>query len=189
MFLSKKNKIKDVKNECEKIFEDLKQVTLCFTGHRSQKLPWRFNEQDNRCVVMRNKTKEKIEQSIIDGYVYFISGMALGFDMICAEIVLEYKKKYPHIKLVCAIPCKNQDKFWSDEYKNRYKKILSRADIIRYIAEDYTKTCMLERNDYMLKNSSKVIALFNGLAGGTKSTILKAQKMGLKIDIIDVLYR
>ena len=159
---------------------------LCFIGHRSQKLPWRFNEQDSRCVDMRKTTKEKIEQSINDGYVYFISGMALGFDMICAEIVLELKKKYPHIKLVCAIPCKNQDKLWSDGYKKRYHKILSKADTIRYISEEYTKTCMLERNDYMLKNSSTVIALFNGLAGGTKSTIQKANRMGLKIEIINL---
>lgn len=43
---------------------------------------------------------------------------------------------------------------------------------------------MLERNDYMLKNSSKVITLFNGLQGGTKSTIQKAEKMRLKIEII-----
>lgn len=167
--------------------EDLKQVTLCFTGHRSQKLPWRFNEQDTHCVEMINITKEKIEQSIIEGYKYFISGMALGFDMICAEIVLEYKNKYPYIKLVCAIPCKNQDKFWSNEYKKRYKKILSKADIVVYIAKKYTKTCMFERNEYMLKNSSKIIALFNGFAGGTKFTILKAKKMGLKIGIINVL--
>ena len=45
---------------------------------------------------------------------------------------------------------------------------------------------MLERNDYMLKNSSKVISLFNGLAGGTKSTIQKAEKMGLMVDIIGI---
>ena len=182
----KKKVIFDIVKECEEIDEQLKLITLCFTGHRSQKLPWRFNEKDNRCIEMRKTAKEKIEQSIIDGYVYFISGMALGFDIICAEIVLELKKKYPHIKLVCAIPCKNQDKLWSDEYKKRYHKILSKADTIRYIAEEYTKTCMLERNDYMLKNSSKVIALFNGLQGGTKSTIQKAEKMGLMVDIIGI---
>ena len=43
---------------------------------------------------------------------------------------------------------------------------------------------MQERNEYMLKNSSKVIALFNGIAGGTKSTIDKAKSMGLKVEII-----
>lgn len=66
--------------------------------------------------------------------------MALGFDMICAEIVLEIKKKYPHIKLVCAIPCKNQDELWTNEYKKRYKKILKQADTIRYISEHTLKT-------------------------------------------------
>ncbi|MGN1258735.1 MAG: SLOG family protein [Christensenellales bacterium] len=174
------NTVKD----CEKIYEQLKEVTLCFTGHRSQKLPWRFNEEDERCVNMKNTIKAKIEQSIREGCIHFISGMALGFDMICAEIVLELKKNYPNIKLVCAIPCKNQDKLWSEEYKKRYKRILKQADIVRYIKEEYTKNCMLERNDYMLNNSSKVIALFNGLAGGTKSTIMKAEKMGLKIEVI-----
>ncbi len=181
---SMKKTIFDIVKEGEKIFEDLRAITLCFTGHRSQKLPWRFNEKDKRCEEMRKTTKAKIEQAIKVGYIYFISGMALGFDMICAEIVLELKKIYPNIKLVCAIPCKDQDKLWSEEYKKRYKKILSKADIIRYIAKQYTKTCMLERNDYMLKNSSKVIALFNGLRGGTQSTILKAKKMGLEVEII-----
>lgn len=175
----------DIVKECEDISEMLKMKTLCFTGHRSQKLPWRFNEEDERCVKMKQIAIEKIEQAILDGYVYFISGMALGFDMICAEIVLELKKKYPHIKLVCAIPCKNQEELWTNEYKKRYKKILKQADIIRCITEKYTRTCMLERNNYMLKNSSRVIALFNGLSGGTKSTILKAQKMGLMVDIIE----
>ena len=52
-------------------------------------------------------------------------------------------------------------KLWSDECKIIYHKLLSKADTIRYIAEEYTKTCMSETNDYMFKNSSKVIALFN----------------------------
>lgn len=43
---------------------------------------------------------------------------------------------------------------------------------------------MHERNDYMLKNSSLVIALYNGTFGGTQSTLKKAEKMGLKVEII-----
>ncbi len=183
--MSCRNKILlDIVKSCEEVNEILKTQTLCFTGHRNQKLPWGFNEKDNRCIEMCKTAKAKIEKAVLEGYVYFISGMALGFDMICSEIVLKLKQKYPHIKLVCAIPCKNQDKLWSKEYKKRYKRILSKADIIRYISKEYTKTCMLERNDYLLKNSSKVIALFNGLAGGTKYTIFKAEEMGLIVDVI-----
>lgn len=162
----KKKTMLDVVNECEKINQILRDETVCFTGHRSQKLPWGYNESDERCIKMRETAKEKIEFAISNGYKNFISGMALGFDMISAELVLELKKTYPHIKLICALPCKNQYKKWSDEQKQRYKNILKQADIIRYVSEEYTVTCMLERNDYMLNNSSLVIALYNGRGGG-----------------------
>ena len=60
---------------------------------------------------MKNKLKEEIIKAIKNGYTTFISGMALGFDMICAEIILQLKKEYPNIKLIGAIPCKHQINF------------------------------------------------------------------------------
>lgn len=51
--------IKKIKEDCEKIYNDLRDITCCFTGHRSQKLPWGFNEQDERCLQMRENTKQK----------------------------------------------------------------------------------------------------------------------------------
>ena len=52
--------------------EECRLKALCFTGHRSQKLPWRFNEKDPRCIEMRNNTKAEIEKAINDGYIYFM---------------------------------------------------------------------------------------------------------------------
>lgn len=43
---------------------------------------------------------------------------------------------------------------------------------------------MLERNKFMVDNSSLIIALFNGLSGGTKTTIDYALKQGLELVII-----
>ena len=45
---------------------------------------------------------------------------------------------------------------------------------------------MLERNRFMINNSSFVIALFNGKSGGTKKTLEYAQKQELRVVIIDV---
>ncbi len=184
MYFQKNKQLSDAVKECEQIFETMKSETVCFTGHRSQKLPWKFNEQDERCIAMRTKTKKLIEEAIKNGYVNFISGMALGFDMICAELVLELKEKYSHIKLLCAIPCKTQSNRWHTDQRKRYQKILKQADIKRYISNEYTDTCMHERNDYMLKNSSLIIALYNGTPGGTHYTLTKATKIGLKTEII-----
>ena len=70
--------------------------TCSFTGHRSQKLPWRFDENDKRCLAMKTILKNHIEEAIQNGYDTFLSGMALGFDMICTEIVLSFKQKSRH---------------------------------------------------------------------------------------------
>lgn len=164
---------------------ELSKITCCFTGHRPQSLPWGFNEQDERCLKMKEQLKMEIINAIENGYTTFISGMALGFDMICAEMVLELKKTFPHIKLIGAIPCKTQDKLWKEKDKQRYRSLLAQLDGIRCIYDDYIgHECMLERNHFMINNSSLVIALFNGRNGGTKKTLDYAKIHGLKIIIL-----
>lgn len=170
-----------IKEECEKIFNDLRDITCCFTGHRSQKLPWRFNEQDERCLQMKENAKQEIISAINRGYIYFISGMAIGFDMICAELVLELKKQYPQIKLICAIPCKGQEKVWNSLIQKRYNNIIKQADKKVVLAEKYTPECMLDRNRYMINNSSLCIALFDGKPGGTAKTITYAKENKVKV--------
>lgn len=119
------------------------------------------------------------------GYTTFISGMALGFDIICAEIVLELKKRYPLIKLIGAIPCRTQDKLWQHKDRQRYKNVLAKLDEVRCIYDDYVGSiCMIERNQYMINNSSMVIALYNGTSGGTKNTLEYAEKQNIKITVI-----
>lgn len=163
----------------------VKSQTACFTGHRSQKLPWKFNEEDKRCKAMKVTLRTEIEKAINRGYKNFLCGMALGFDMICAETVIDLKKQYSDIKIIGALPCKTQDIKWSFKDRERYRNLLNRLDNIRCVFDDYIGAeCMLERNRYMVNNSSLMIALFNGLQGGTKSTIYYASKQGLEVIII-----
>lgn len=164
----------------------MNSTTCCFTGHRPQSLSWGFNESDERCLKMKLQLKYEIVKAIENGYTTFIPGMALGFDTICAETVIELKKKYPNIKLIGAIPCKNQDKLWQKKDKERYKTLLKKLDGTRCIYDEYIGAeCMLERNRYMINNSALVIALFNGKNGGTKKTIDYAREHNLKVVILN----
>ena len=129
--------------------------------------------------------KAEIEKAVQRGYATFYCGMALGFDIICAETVLKLKQKYD-IYLKGAVPCKNQEKKWPKEYNTRYRNLLKRLDGVRCIHEEYADAeCMLERNRYMIDNSSLLIALFNGADGGTKYTLDYARAKGLNIVIIE----
>lgn len=168
--------------------KDLKFKTLttcCFTGHRPQSLPWGYNEQDERCLKMKEKLEKEIVKAIEKGYLTFISGMALGFDIICAEIVLRLKERYPNIKLIGAIPCKMQDKLWKEKDRQRYRNFLAQLDEIRCVYDKYIGAgCMMERNRFMINSSSLVIALFNGSSVGTKKTLDYAKKQNIEIIVL-----
>ncbi len=161
--------------------------TCCFTGHRPQKLPFGFNENDWRYKELRKAlyqhTKDMITLSAVNR---FISGMALGTDIWAAETVLELKEKYPEISLEAAVPCKGQCSRWSEQDQARYKSILRRCDSIVLLQEEYTYDCMLRRNRYMVDNSDFVIALWDGSSGGTEYTVMYARSRGIPVDMIDL---
>ncbi len=159
----------------------------CVTGNRPKGLPWKYNEGDIRCIKCKQEIKNILLNDINEGFNYFISGMALGIDMIFAEIVLQLRVVYPHIKLECAIPCINQTEKWFQKDINRYNSILNNADKVTYVSSsEYYNGCMEKRNQYMVNQSNKVLAVFNGQIGGTSQTIKYAQENSKTVEIIDI---
>ncbi len=159
---------------------------ICFTGHRPKSLPWGYDETKESCILFKRVMASIIEKAILNGYTYFISGMALGIDMICAEIVLNLKKKYKNVIIECAIPCLNQEKKWSSSQQERYKNILKKADVVHYVSKtEYTDTCMNNRNNYMVEQSDVVIAVWNGSPSGTGNTVKIAKNSGKKVRIVN----
>lgn len=162
-----------------------KNTTCCLTGHRPGKLPWGYNENSKICKQFKRELCSVFIGAIKYGIDTFLSGMALGFDMIGTQLLLKLKRKYKHIKIFAVIPCENQQKYCSSNDKKKYENLLKKCDKIITIQKEYSNDCMSIRNRYMVDNSSVLIACYNGLGGGTKNTLLYAQKKGSKIKIIN----
>ena len=161
------------------------EYIVCFTGHRPNKLPWGYNESLPSCIAFKKDLYDMLEKAIQNNYTYFISGLALGIDLICAETVLELKKKYPNVKLEGAIPCANQDARWNEPSKKRYAKVVNQCDYTNVLSPVYTDDCMNERNKYMVEKSDVVIAIWNGKPSGTGNTVKFAKDKCCKIKIIN----
>lgn len=158
----------------------IKNETLCFTGHRPQKLKG-FNVEDN--LELLKVLKQQII-SFIDEYgvTTFISGMALGIDMWAARIVLSLKKQYPHIKLVAAVPCSKQYARWQNSSIREWHGIVERADKVVYVSDEpYTRWCMQKRNEWMVDHSQYVISVWDGTNGGTKNCIDYSCKKSVQV--------
>ena len=61
---------------------------------------------------------------------------------------------------------------------------MKKADLKRFICEKYSKACFQIRNEWMVNHSARVIAVYNGEAGGTRNNIVYANKHG--VDVINV---
>lgn len=128
---------------------------------------------------------EELVQNLIDGGVdTFLDGMARGFDLIAAEVVIKLKENNPKIKLIACVPCRGQEKYFSCEDKQKYYYVSEKCDEVRILSERYYKGCMLARNRYMVDNSGLLIAYDRNSDGGTKYTLSYAAKKGKEIFVI-----
>ena len=146
-----------------------KARTACVTGHRL--LDENFN---------KNRLKEVFNSLISIGYDTFIVGMALGFDTLCFNLLEEIRKE-KEIKIISAVPCKTQDYKYTFEQKKEYDRMISVADEVVLVSEVYNSRCMQKRNEYMVDNSSVIIAYLRRNYGGTYNTVKYAEKKGVSI--------
>jgi len=163
-----------------------KEKTCCFTGHRPEKLPWGFREEDPRCLDLKKRLRQAIERAYQDGFRHFIAGMARGCDQYCVEIVLQLREEHPDVTLEAAIPCEEQANRWKASDRERYSDLIAKCDLETVVQRHYDKNCMQRRNRYMVDRSSRLIAAYDGMMGGTMYTIHYAMQRGLDVEMIEI---
>ena len=110
--------------------------TIAFSGYRTEKLPENVDP-------IRIQLKKEVNKCIEDGYDTFLCGMAEGFDLMSAEIVLDLKKSYS-IKLICVIPFDD-----GREHGEKYSNIANNADEKVVLSNQFSYDTYYKRNEYM----------------------------------------
>ncbi|MCM1328785.1 MAG: DUF1273 domain-containing protein [Ruminococcus sp.] len=165
--------------------DDLRKKTLCFSGHRPEKLP--FNGSGGSAVVRRLQSilYKEILDSISAGYSRFITGLARGVDLWAGEILMELKAQGEEISIIAVQPYKEHGGNFLGKEKFSLGRLMSNADEVVCLSEEYRKGCMQRRNEYMVDHSGKLIAVVSDYKSGTGSTIRYAQKQGIEVRVID----
>lgn len=153
-------------------------MIVAFTGHRSQKIGG---------YIIPNPTYDYIKEELIKILQELqpekaFTGMALGFDQLAAETCLEL-----NIPFVATVPFINQGKLWTQESKELYYHLVSKTYEVVIVSEgSYSSYKMQIRNEWMINNCDKVIAVWNNdIFGGTYNCIEYAKQIGKEIIIID----
>ena len=157
---------------------ELRKHRCCFTGHRPEKL----TVPEKRLAGL---LEVEIKRAIDSGHTTFITGMAKGVDIVAAEIVLRLQGQDPRLKLICALPYPGFGRHWNGGWTERFRRALAQADLERTICPGFSYGAYQTRNEWMVRHSALVIAVFNGEPGGTKNTLDFAKRNGVPCVVID----
>ena len=163
-----------------------RETTCSFTGHRPEKLPWRGDESDPRCLALKERLAAAVEDAYDKGMRHFMCGMARGADFYFCDAVLELRERRSGVTLEAVIPCEEQAARWSERERERWFSLVERCDGETMLQHHYDKGCMLRRNRYLVDHSSMLIAVYDGMLGGTMYTLSYAMKRGLETVILEV---
>ena len=157
-----------------------RETTCCFTGPRPPRLPMNGNEYSDEIIALKADLRSAIFDAYYDGFRFFMSGMADGFDLFAAETVLDMKDEFEGIALVAVLPYSGVQNRHSAAVSCRMNSVLQRADMVCCLSEDYFTVCELLRNKYMVERSSRIIGYYNGLSRGTAHCWKYALENGLE---------
>ena len=152
---------------------NIREKCCSFTGHRIIK--------PEHLEIIQKNLSLFIENLHMLGITDFITGGALGFDTLAANAVIEARKKNRQIRLVLALPCKNQTKGWRKSQIAEYKKILDFADEVIYVSDEYFSGCLHKRNRFMVTHSAHCIFYLTSERSGTAYTLRYAIENNLQI--------
>lgn len=144
------------------------EKTCCFTGHRH--LP------QNKLEQIMMKLHREIEKLIAEGVTDYISGGALGFDLIAASCIVAKKEMGSPIRLIFALPCKNHTEKWPLKAKELFWQLLGEADEVCYVSDAYGVDCMKKRNQFMVDRAQYCICALLRNQSGTGQTVAYAQR-------------
>lgn len=175
--------------------------TLCFTGHRPNKLA---GYDKNAYTDFVNNLAISLEAYVVYKSINtFISGGAQGFDQLAFWAVNKLKQNHPewHIKNIVYVPFVGQESRWSKFglfSQAEYQQMLKLADEIHICYPDVKPTndfsmirqALMGRNEQMVDSSCRVLAMYsqdeddqNKLTpGGTAECVRYAKSVGKPVD-------
>lgn len=171
-------------------------MKICFTGKRKINNTIDFLNDETwkkKCIDLYEYLYDFMNKNPKEEY-HFISGGALGTDLMCFVTIEVIKDMHPSFKIIneLAIPYSGHESKWSEEWKNKLDKCKSVANIITNVEtiSNYKSNNVYQklqkRNEYMIDEADFVIAVWDGIEkGGTWNAIKYARFKKKEMKIFD----
>jgi uncharacterized phage-like protein YoqJ len=161
-------------------------MRIAGTGHRPTKLGGYSRLAFDKLVRVAQTYLSLVRLQLPESEtITVISGMALGWDQALAQAAVNLQ-----IPFIAAIPCLGQERTWPAESQRLYSELLSMAASSHLVTNaPYQAWMMQRRNEWMVNEADRVVALWNGEAvGGTYNCISYCIQKKVQVDNLWDLY-
>lgn len=149
----------------------IKEKAVAFVGNGDLITPDNVPDRNLENVI-RTELFYVIEELYNEGKTIFLSEARSGFEMLAAEVVLEYAQSYPKVQLYAVISSEKQQADYSYKDQLRYKRILEKATS-RITLDEFS-----HRTDFL---ASEVVVYGNSEEPIMKHLLERAEKEGVEI--------
>ena len=149
------------------------KVPFSVTGHRPSKLANAYPETKAYSVLVELAMYQINKLNC----THILTGMAIGWDLAVAQACVNVG-----ISFTACVPLQDQELQWPAETKRYYFELCSKAADVYFVCDPGYAPCKIQmRNQYMVDNSEKVLALWDGSSGGTANCVEYAKTKNIEI--------
>ena len=153
----------------------MKRVLI--TGYKAQELGI-FSLKHPGISIIKKAVQKKLHALLDEGLEWVIVSGQWGVELWAAEAALELRQIYKELKVAVITPFLNQEENWSEEKKNLYSSVITRANYVNSV----TKTKyegpwqFKERDKFLLRNSDGILLVYDEETEGSPK-FMKQQAM------------
>lgn len=157
-----------------------KKFTVSFGEYQPEDFPFPFQENNMGYEILEHQIKVSILKALDLGYRWFMCGMSKGFDLLCADILIEIQENYPEYLDIWLILVEPYADYLQDE--KTHQALYNCARQIVIASPEYREDCFQLSNEYMIKKSSYLIYYSSEKNDLKCQRLLMAQKENLHIE-------
>ncbi len=140
-------------------------MILAVTGHRPDKIGGYNAAAELKLIDFAKRCLLDLQND--HNIERVITGMAQGWDQAIAQAAIDYQ-----IPFTAAIPCAGQSRLWPKLAQLKYESLIAKADAVKMVnVGEYSAAKMEARNQWLVDQSTHLLALWNRSSGGTGNTV------------------
>ena len=155
-------------------FDFDRDKVCCFTGHRSL-------SPEKREAVLPPLRAAVRSLALDRGYTVFLTGGAVGFDLLAAGEILSFRERYGGVSLYLLLPFPGYDRRWPEAERELLRRQIEKADGVLYASPAYGPGVYHARDRMLVNFSSVCVSFLEKSTGGTYFTVSYAHETGVEV--------